>query len=77
MREDHKLKKSTKYNITYAFIVYIVSFSSSAQDLWFNPLLLSDDVENVADLSNFEKGQEIPDGFYKVDVYINNNFYQH
>lgn len=56
MREDHKLKKSTKYNITYAFIVYIVSFSSSAQDLWFNPLLLSDDVENVADLSNFEKG---------------------
>ncbi|MCT6518550.1 MULTISPECIES: fimbria/pilus outer membrane usher protein [Enterobacterales] len=74
MREDHKFKKSSKYSITSAFLVYIVSLNSSAQDLWFNPLLISDNVENVADLSNFEKGQEIPDGFYKVDVYINNNF---
>lgn len=74
MREDHKFNKSRKYSITSAFLVSIVSFNSLAQDLWFNPLLLSDDVENIADLSNFEKGQEIPDGFYKVDVYINNTF---
>lgn len=74
MRVVKKSKKISKCNITPIFLVCIISFDSLSQDLWFNPLLLSDDGENIADLSNFEKGQEIPDGFYKVDVYINNNF---
>ncbi|MGK6478408.1 FimD/PapC N-terminal domain-containing protein [Klebsiella pneumoniae] len=28
----------------------------------------------MADLSGFEKGQEVPPGTYRVDIYLNNGF---
>lgn len=43
-------------------------------DLYFNPRFLADDPAAVADLSGFEKGQEVPPGTYRVDIYLNNGF---
>jgi hypothetical protein len=34
----------------------------------------ADDPAAVADLSGFEKGQEVPPGTYRVDIYLNNGF---
>lgn len=45
-----------------------------AADLWFNPALLSNDGFNVADLSLFEKGVEVPPGRYLVDIYVNDQY---
>lgn len=42
--------------------------------LWFNPRFLADDPAAVADLSRFEKGQELPPGIYRVDIYLNDQF---
>lgn len=43
-------------------------------ELYFNPRFLSDDPTSVADLSNFEKGQELPPGTYHVDIYLNDGY---
>ena len=43
-------------------------------ELYFNPRFLADDPSAVADLSIFEKGQEIPEGTYRVDVYLNDGY---
>jgi outer membrane usher protein len=43
-------------------------------ELYFNPRFLSDDPAAVADLSAFEKGQEVPPGTYRVDIYMNDGF---
>lgn len=43
-------------------------------ELYFNPRFLADDPAAVADLSNFEKGQEVPPGTYRVDIYLNDGF---
>ncbi|WP_045857306.1 fimbrial biogenesis usher protein [Raoultella terrigena] len=50
-----------------------LAFSARAE-LYFNPRFLADDPAAVADLSNFEKGQEVPPGTYRVDIYLNNGF---
>ncbi|QXX83130.1 fimbrial biogenesis usher protein [Providencia sp. R33] len=43
-------------------------------ELYFNPRFLADDPAAVADLSAFEKGQEVPAGTYRVDIYLNDGF---
>lgn len=43
-------------------------------ELYFNPRFLADDPSAVADLSSFEKGQELPPGTYSVDIYLNDGF---
>ena len=43
-------------------------------ELYFNPRFLADDPAAVADLSSFEKGQELPPGTYRVDIYLNDGF---
>lgn len=40
----------------------------------FQPALLADDPASVADLSDFENGQEVPPGTYRVDIYLNDGF---
>ena len=46
----------------------------AAAELYFNPRFLADDPAAVADLSAFEKGQEVPEGTYRVDVYLNDGY---
>lgn len=73
------MNKETLINkkiILMIFPLTFVSFNSLSSDYWFNPLLMSDDTSSVADLSIFEKGQEILPGNYTVDIYIN-NLYQY
>ncbi|MFU0888300.1 fimbrial biogenesis usher protein [Kluyvera sichuanensis] len=43
-------------------------------ELYFNPRFLADDPAAVADLSSFEKGQELPPGTYRMDIYLNDGF---
>ncbi|WP_447863879.1 fimbrial biogenesis usher protein [Kluyvera sichuanensis] len=43
-------------------------------ELYFNPRFLADDPATVADLSSFEKGQELPPGTYRMDIYLNDGF---
>ncbi|QDL35804.1 fimbrial biogenesis usher protein [Serratia liquefaciens] len=57
-------------------VVFLFSspiFSAHAE-LYFNPLFLSDDLTNVVDLSSFEKGQELPPGIYRADIYLNDRY---
>ncbi|MFG1174663.1 fimbrial biogenesis usher protein [Erwiniaceae bacterium CAU 1747] len=59
-------------NIPLVLTCSTISFSAHSE-LWFNPRFLSDDPTSVADLSGFEKGQEVPEGIYRVDIYVNEN----
>lgn len=46
----------------------------SAEQLYFDPSLIAEDSQMVADLSRFEKsGAQLP-GVYQVDVYVNGKF---
>ncbi|HGK4317548.1 TPA: fimbrial biogenesis usher protein [Klebsiella pneumoniae] len=56
-----------------ALWIAIYSVSTHAE-LYFNPRFLSDDPAAVADLSSFEKGQEVPPGTYRVDIYLNEGY---
>ncbi len=56
-----------------ALLIASQVFSARAE-LYFNPRFLSDDPSAVADLSGFEKGQEVPPGVYRVDIYLNDGF---
>lgn len=38
------------------------------------PEFFSDDPHSVADLSHFEKGQEVAPGTYRVDIFLNDAF---
>ncbi|MEQ0077203.1 fimbria/pilus outer membrane usher protein [Klebsiella sp. CN_Kp116] len=60
-----------------AKIAFLLLSSSNSvhADLWFNPRFLGDDPTSVADLSSFEKGLEVPEGNYRVDIYVNNDFF--
>jgi outer membrane usher protein len=51
------------------------SFSFNAHsEMWFDPSFFSDDPHSVADLSHFEKGQEVAPGTYRVDIFLNDAF---
>lgn len=64
------------FNFTLILLVLIITICSQSvhAELYFNPRFLSDDPSAVADLSGFEKGQEVPPGTYRVDTYMNNTF---
>ncbi|MEX3018217.1 fimbrial biogenesis usher protein [Kluyvera sp. STS39-E] len=55
------------------FLLAVSTFPALAE-LYFNPRFLGDDPAAVADLSSFEKGQELPPGTYRVDIYLNNGY---
>ncbi|RQN05298.1 fimbrial biogenesis usher protein [Pantoea ananatis] len=64
-----------RFALTPLTILMIFSLSSKVHaDAYFNPRFLADDPSAVADLSGFEKGQEVPPGTYRVDLYLNNGF---
>lgn len=43
-------------------------------ELYYNPRFLSEDLDVVADLSAFSRGQEVPPGTYRVDIYLNDTY---
>lgn len=59
--------------IPIALLLASPAFFAQA-DLYFNPRFLADDPAAVADLSGFEKGQELPPGTYRVDIYLNDGY---
>lgn len=59
--------------ISFALLLASQAFSTQAE-LYFNPRFLADDPAAVADLSGFEKGQELPPGTYRVDIYLNDGY---
>ncbi|GFM11846.1 MULTISPECIES: fimbrial biogenesis usher protein [Enterobacter] len=69
----HSAKKFDWVKIPVVFcLAFQVNYAQS--ELYFNPRFLADDPSAVADLSNFEKGQEVPAGTYRVDVYLNDSY---
>jgi len=52
-------------------LCFILQTGYVQADIYFNPRFLSDDPSAVADLSDFEKGQEVAPGTYRVDIYLN------
>ena len=54
--------------IPLALLLASPAFYAQAE-LYFNPRFLADDPAAVADLSGFEKGQELPPGTYRADIY--------
>lgn len=56
--------------ILISLFISMPTFSTQT-GLYFNPRFLSDNQGTVADLSGFEKGQEVPQGTYRVDIYLN------
>lgn len=59
--------------LPFALLLASPVFSTQAE-LYFNPRFLADDPAAVADLSGFEKGQELPPGTYRVDIYLNDGY---
>lgn len=62
------------------FCLFCASFSvaltvtqsyASNTEFWFPPSLISDDGQALADLSQFEKGGQLP-GAYQVEIWLNN-----
>jgi len=49
------------------------AYAADIAESYFNPAFLSPDVASVADLSRFEKGNQLP-GIYHVDIYVNDNY---
>lgn len=63
------------YAARYSVVFFLVFKTLNAHaDIYFNPRFLSDDSSALVDLSRFEKGQEVPPGTYRVDVYLNDSF---
>lgn len=72
MIELHSLRKILYFNTAFCSLFFTINLVQ-AQD-YFNPaLLLNTGNSQVADLSNFEQGFQLP-GNYRVNVYVNDNF---
>ena len=72
---DHLGCRTARRLVSPALALWLCSQPFAARaDLYFNPRFLADDPAAVADLSGFEKGQEVPPGTYRVDIYLNNGF---
>ncbi|WP_429066206.1 fimbrial biogenesis usher protein [Aeromonas bestiarum] len=54
-------------------LLALQTFSAQAE-LYFNPRFLADDPAAVADLSGFEKGDELLPGTYRVDIWLNDGY---
>lgn len=61
-------------NIVFFFLGVILINEKVYADMYFNPHFLDGDASALADLSAFEKGQELPPGIYRVDIYLNGNY---
>ncbi|NNS04954.1 fimbrial biogenesis usher protein [Klebsiella pasteurii] len=74
---ENRMEKSRCVNgvlIPSLLLVLLTISFPTKSELWFNPRFVSDDPTAVADLSSFENGQEVPEGVYRVDVYVNDIF---
>ena len=72
---DHLGCRTARRLVSPALALWLCSQPFAARaDLYFNPRFLADDPAAVADLSGFEKGQEVPPGTYRVDIYLNNGY---
>ncbi|MCY1700936.1 fimbrial biogenesis usher protein [Lelliottia sp. SL45] len=60
-------------HFSVAFLLVSATFYVRGE-LYFNPRFLADDPGAVADLSGFEKGQELPPGTYRADIYLNDGY---
>lgn len=57
-----------------AAFCFVMQVSHVQAELYFNPRFLADNPAAVADLSDFEYGQEALPGTYRVDIYLNDGF---
>ncbi|WP_058913909.1 fimbrial biogenesis usher protein [Entomohabitans teleogrylli] len=76
---DHSgSRRNTPFSFTLTPVtlaLWLAIYPASTQaELYFNPRFLADDPAAVADLSSFEKGQEVPPGTYRVDIYLNDGY---
>lgn len=55
-------------------LAMLIKYSPVYAEETFNPEFISSDSANVADLSRFAQGNAQPEGTYKVDVYLNNEY---
>ena len=68
---DHLGCRTARRLVSPALALWLCSQPFAARaDLYFNPRFLADDPAAVADLSGFEKGQEVPPGTYRVDWHV-------
>lgn len=61
------------FSLFFATIVTLQTATIKAK-IYFNPLFLSDNPDEIVDLSVFENGQEAPPGKYRVDIFLNDNY---
>ncbi|OAT36726.1 fimbrial biogenesis usher protein [Proteus myxofaciens] len=76
-------KKYFRYNSKFHFPIVVLTFfigfslfpfETKGEGVYFNPRFLGDDPSTIADLSTFEKGQEVPEGTYRVDIFLNGTY---
>lgn len=74
MIADYKIKKiRIIFSLLFATTVTLLASTVKAE-IYFNPSFLSDNPDEIVDLSVFENGQEAPPGQYRVDIYMNGNY---
>ena len=75
LRMRRSVSLSTRAVAQHLLILLLATSIFPVQaELYFNPRFLADDPAAVADLSSFEKGQELPPGTYRVDIYMNGGY---
>lgn len=60
--------------LTVLTVLSVMQASTAMAEVFFNPRFLSQDPSEVADLTGFSQGQEVPPGIYRVDIYLNDGF---
>ncbi|MFC3190126.1 fimbrial biogenesis usher protein [Pseudocitrobacter faecalis] len=73
-RQHRHFLASTVPSFLGGLAVFASTSLSALADTWFDPAFFKDDPSLVADLSRFEKGQQIAPGRYRVDVIFNQIF---
>ncbi|WOE33014.1 MULTISPECIES: fimbria/pilus outer membrane usher protein [unclassified Acinetobacter] len=66
-----------KYENYLAFTIgcaIFFKYTSVYAEETFNPAFISSDIASVANLSQFAQGNAQPEGIYKVDIYLNNEY---
>lgn len=61
-------------SITKTLVLTSFYISTTYANETFNPGFISPDIANVADLKRFAEGGYQPEGAYKVDIYVNNEY---
>lgn len=68
------LKK--RWSVITVWVMLVSATCNAKEKVWFDPAFFSDDPNTVADLSHFEKGQEVAPGVYRVDIFVNGEFFK-